>query len=493
MYPENQLQTPEILPGLIGSFWSHTFQGRGEVLAYATAVAEAYLQTAQASKEMFDTQSRLTCPVLRRQNWTPIRLRQSDAGAVPYLLGAAGELGNAPGLLGATTGNPLTFSVGRWAALPFLTTQQVNPTVLWTSGLDYTYDGSLLTFRTDPFDDDRIPRLPIYNEVGEQTDWQIVLWAYAAQEDVQTLYSHYGYVLGVQAPSSDAYKGLVNGLMDSLTGGSSSQTLRETVSAITGVPVTREPEETVEVVKVMTDHLVIATTAHAYRLPKNATPAVSVGDVLPAGSFLVDTVQLFELNRKAVPDVTCISLDRNLLPGGYNDSLLFFNRNVPLLIDDSEETVRVRFHLGGHPLDVDRFWRHLESKEDAYGYTLAGLLDTREEPTTPPSALTLPATVNPLEFLVQNVLTNNALLLKVRCGSLGAGVGLQWTKSLRRIVPPHNYLLVIIEMPELSDSATIADNDELDIGPAQEPLADSAPALAADDIVGIRTVGIECQ
>lgn len=70
------------------------------------------------------------------------------------------------------------------------------------------------------------------------------------------------------------------------------------------------------------------------------------------------------------------------------------------------------------------------------GGALAHLLDRRPNGPGEPLAH-LPATINPLEFLIANVLRNNAYLVRIKASSLRRRkLGLYNMRHLRRLLPP---------------------------------------------------------
>ena len=83
---------------------------------------------------------------------------------------------------------------------------------------------------------------------------------------------------------------------------------------------------------------------------------------------------------------------------------------------------------------------------------MAMLLDTRSEPTTQPTALALPAQINPLRFLIQNVLRNNTYLVSLKPSGFGKNaLKLPYSTVSRKTVPPHTLGIVLIELDDNVD------------------------------------------
>ncbi len=112
--------------------------------------------------------------------------------------------------------------------------------------------------------------------------------------------------------------------------------------------------------------------------------------------------------------------------------------------------------LSGRDVDVTKFWNEAHARGVARGETLAMLLDRRPVPVGQPTAGSLPATVNPLRFLLANVLRTRCLIARIKAGALGAGaLGLAYLRTLRRIIPPGTALVVLVELPTADDSVIV--------------------------------------
>jgi hypothetical protein len=101
------------------------------------------------------------------------------------------------------------------------------------------------------------------------------------------------------------------------------------------------------------------------------------------------------------------------------------------------------------------------------GQTLAELLDIRTNPTGEPTADNLPATINPLEFLLSNLMRNNLFVIRVRPDSFAANApGLQMFSLLRNIMPPHVSYVALIDLAPDTDTMDLSDVDSVveDVG-----------------------------
>ena len=84
--------------------------------------------------------------------------------------------------------------------------------------------------------------------------------------------------------------------------------------------------------------------------------------------------------------------------------------------------------------------------------TLAHLLDKRRQPSGEPTADNLPTEINPLRFLVENVLRNNVFVVRINVSALGQNrLGLYNIRHLRQVIPPQTAMIVVFELTLKSD------------------------------------------
>lgn len=85
--------------------------------------------------------------------------------------------------------------------------------------------------------------------------------------------------------------------------------------------------------------------------------------------------------------------------------------------------------------------------------TLAHLLDKRRQPSGEPTADNLPTEINPLRFLVENVLRNNVFVVRINVAALGQNrLGLYNIRHLRQVIPPQTAMIVVFELTLKSDT-----------------------------------------
>lgn len=496
IFPNNIYDHPQNLLAVLGSWWAHNYAGKDQVLNVIRGKSQVEQQTVLDLMELIASLSRFTVPIYHRDNWYPLYLYSSDRNSVEV--------------------NPLRYDDGitydegysydsprneQYHAFPLpkdlvdapiVMNRFTDPTLVLTQNMDYLIRDNTLLFRNNPFDDARVATRAVYTN-GQVTDTEALLWIYRGQWDWQHIYRQFGYVLGLKLQSSQGYHDLMNAVYDAIVGGTTTTTIRLALSAMTGIPLVKETSEIVETITSDGEILLIITDKNVYKFPVSAVPAVTVGQTVTRGAALTDTLQIYELNRGEVPaGLQALALGKGLLATCFYSDLIFENRNVPLIVEPDHPSgfTKVSWALGGFPLDVDKFFDDLHTRGvaaaqepvdeceasqlvrypandcDEIEYTgrrgtLAHLLDRRTSPIGEPKAGNLPSSINPLKFLIQNVLRNNAFIVRIKTTAAGQGeVGLHNFRFLRKIAPPHTAMLLIMDLTPFTDSITIGNFEE---------------------------------
>lgn len=482
--PVDQLADPHVLLGILGSFWSRTYGGRDQALAIAGAAGDAGAQAQLDLFELVESLARRTVPIAHRERWRVLYLLRSQRSPAVPTFGAAGAFGG-----GLSFGDVLDPGPYSWPCpidgVATIFNRLSSPSRSLTCGVDFSIGGGAITFRDDPFDDPLLAARDVMAEDGTAADREVALWCFAADTDLGYVYEQFGYVLGLKLPSSEAYRDLVNAILDAFVGGTAVDQLLAALAAITGTPLALEPSEVVRYVLRDARGLVVATDLHAYRFPGGATPVVAPGDVVNAGDPMVDTIEVRDLNDGLVPPgLLSLATGAGILAPGYYADLVWPGRDVALEVEEGPgQFTKVRWELGGYPQDVDKFWDEVHERGIVRGETLAHLLDVRDSPSTEPTRDSLPATINPLGFLVGNLLRGNAVFVRIRAGGLGRdALGLEQLRLLRRIVPPHACLITLIDLPPLDDSvnmgAIVEELADFDVG---APFSEYVPRTSLQD------------
>lgn len=433
------------------------------------------------------------------------------------------------------------------------------PTAALLNNVDFTIDQQrqALVFKTNPFDNPAfLRRATVVNGVPDE---EITLWGFCGKYDYDFVFNQFAYAVGIKLRTSQGYKDLINAIITGLVeGGISAAVLDLAFAAICGVPVSTEPVETVEVIEYDAQGLFIATDKTIYRFNATATPSVAPEQVITAGTQLVRGIDIkeFFVGNAAAPlfagdnalmvsrpyrdvlvdnsfeqpdagdnagialhpvtttcqnirrELTALALDDGYLSACFYGDLVFENKQVPLdvVTDHPSGYTYLRFKVGGFPADVDKFFDeiHARGAEKAIAnlphrgkYTLAQLLDKRANPTDEPTAAHLPDTLNPLQFLVENVLRNNVFVVRILVPALGPNnIGLYNIRHLQSLLPPQTGMIVVFELAAPTDTinATNSITEVTTRFTGMHPQHDTVPeSLVRDGGCTARLVSGTCQ
>lgn len=520
IYPNSDLDRAQNLLAVLGSFWSRTYTRADQVGSYVEGAALFAAQSHRNLLEIAASLSRYDVPLYHTEMWQPFVLRKSQRNSAATnvaLFDRTSEVFN----------GKLVFDTA--AATPYYAfpkpTQLVRaghifnkltaPTLALSENVDYVFDAerNAVVFVADPFENPNVLKRGVYT-AGQLADEEIVLWAFMGEFDYEYVYNQFAYALGIKLSTSQNAKDLMNAVFSGLVnGGATSADLDLALSAITGVPFAKD-DETVEVLRRDAHSALIITDKNVYRFPDDVTPVVVEGQAIRAGAELVDSVQIVELTAGAVPStVPALALDRGFLSACFYSDLVFENRPVPLEIDTAHPSgyTYLRFGLGGFPSDVERFFDELHARGVELAEqvsdpcdrrarrkgTLAHMLDRRTNPNSEPTAAHLPATVNPLQFIAENVLRNNVFLVRIKAAALGQNrLGLYNMRHLRQLLPPQTAMIVIYEIGGARDAFNGAENtyENTTTFVGMEEAADVvSAAMVSDAGAVVRALSGTCQ
>lgn len=461
------------LLGAVGSYWAHYFGDRDRLKLLFYGDGQEYAQTYLDYLEAVATVSRANVPVFHTEYWYLLVLSNNDGrNSVKNVYGQDdlryGEGGVQYGA--AQTGEvlfplPTDELIGRLTDIPGTIYNRVlYPSKSWVNGTDFDIDTErrLIRFREDPFTSGYAATSPVYDDNGEQVDEIIGLWVYNGKFDLDLIYNHWGFAINMLLPSSENYKALMNAIWDAYVRGSNIGALQTATAAMLGVPFVLEPTEVIEDIVAEPTRRLITTDKHVYTFSLEANVIVSIGQTVFAGEELTDAVVVSDLSGNApeYDTLSAIAIDKDYLSGGYFAELVFENQEVDVeyLGVDSDNKAVVTFRIQGFPSDVDLFFEKAQTIAKTTGKkTLAELLDLRDDPSTQPLPGNLPTQLNPLEFVLENIMRNNLWLIKVRTSAIAEGSpGLGLFKNFRDVVPPHTSLLIFVEIEAAADTIDLS-------------------------------------
>jgi hypothetical protein len=435
---------------LLGTFWVGFYGGSNLVYDYCRGVMINQQQLQQNLVELQESVGRSTIPVLNTENWYAVDFYKSQEVNAGYMQFGDGHQFGTSYTFGQLISNSKSYPLISTALQLGTAVDQISNTrVTFTAGVDYLAypQVGIVTFLASLFTNPNItPQKVVINGV---TDYRVRLFFFKAGIDRQWLTQQFGYVFNLNYSSSVNYKTLINAIFDSSVSASNHHQITNTIAALTDTPVVKNDGEIVKVIASDANSKLVITDQNVYKFNPTATVTVTVGQVVNKSDQLVDTVQVWSNGQGKVPSfLTALTLGEGFINKVVAGPLTFNNSNTSLVVTPNVSGyTKVEWSLGGNPADVATFFTLMHTKGVAAGKTLAMCMDTRPQPqATQPTAASLPATVNPMLFLFQNVLRDNVFVVDVKSSQLGSNaLGLSGWGILRQIIPPHSTLILVVE------------------------------------------------
>lgn len=464
LFPVQELLRTSSARTILGNFWTEVFQGQDQVLRYGDAVGIRLQQIALDLQTFLRGLDRHTVPVTRTQQWVRLVLRQSQRAGLPLLAdaGLAADTGLAADQTTVAVTYPLSPEIVGAAGVSDGLDQ---PTFLWFPDSDFRIHSrfSRIEFRQDPFLLN--PGQPILVD-GQVHDRELELWLADASLPNPDAADRVFALLREPATTDPDDLAAANAVLDAIVSGTARETMDALLAAVSGslraAGVVREVLRDQHGLRIVTDARVL--TFH-----RDASPQVRRDDSL-AGRSPVTDFEIHELNRRQIPaSLPAITLPAVLLGPDYAAGITFHNRRVPVQVTTVAGRARVAWELGGREADIVRFWDDVHSRGLAVEKTLGNWLDARADGTEPDAAR-LPKEINPLEFLVQHVLGNNAIVLVVLAPP-GHAERLRWLRWLRVVVPPETAYFLVIRIAAAPATLRASGNDTSRIQPIRSQTA----------------------
>jgi hypothetical protein len=294
VYPRGDLDDPDSILDGRGSFYTEQFDGTEVLYTLYRGRELQYEQVYTNYLEAVNTVARSTIPIYHRENWRPLVFNESNSTAV----GDNYRLPLPTGIINVTT----------------LSNRVVNPSWTKVQGIDFAVNASAgtITFSEDIFDNLLIP-----TRVNASGQTEATLFGYGVDEDAEYIHTHLGYVFGLDLESSENYRDFLNALWDANARGPTMNAVTKAVAAAMDAPVTQQDGEVVESVVTGRGSKYIITDTNVYTYHRNATEAVSVGDVLTEGDTLANVFEVLETGGSR--SLRGIDVDL-VIPQGYRDT-----------------------------------------------------------------------------------------------------------------------------------------------------------------------------
>ena len=424
----------------LGSFWRNIHEGTGFVRGLQNArgikLAQFYLDLIESLK----LQDRNGAPVFHRELWKPLVIRLSSRDkttANVVKTGDSVELAE-EGLQPSGEFEGYEIEIGKMAkardyvaypvhedivSISGIADNIVSPKTVLKAGVDFEYrDGAVIFPKDrDPFGKGSgfSPYDVVDDDVDAKPDVELVLWASDALIDRNYISDHVSYALGIDCPSNDIAKRIVNAGWDALNCGLTPELIRSLLAAMANIPVIQEPEETVIKISVEDDCKTVKTDRHAYTVsPKaNLRKSVKLGSVLHRGEFLDESIKVYPFlnNIESVrdnyeygdgieEDIPVIDIPGSILSTGSANGLFVEWSRTPLVFNgiDSRGHRKLSFKMGGLEEDVEKFWEDTWQRAEEEGIDIEPMFDVDAD-----------GKVSPAEFFLKYFIGGNTIVVTI--------------------------------------------------------------------------------
>lgn len=428
IYPTEYDSVNELLY-VVGQFWQQLHIDE-TVIAYVGARGLAEEQAVNNFDEFLSCASRFQIPYYHTVTAYPVTIANS--------LGVPGPFNGARQWL--ITIPPVETSV--------LQDAPASPQIALFNDIDYIFNGANIVFLTDPFLNPNLTQVPVYDAAGNTIDTSIQLWFSRPSFEIYLLYEQYGYAINFTMPSSQQAKDLMNQYFNAIVSGTAKEQVERAISYLTGIPLAFVDGETVELITSDSTSQVIITDQNVYRIPFGSVILVSPAQILSSGQALCDALQFFDCNRGQLPTAAqCPGVILNpgmLIDNSISGPLTFQNESLPVIVTTVSGKTMISLALGGNPSYVSQFWSLAQTRGAALGATLAELLDTRTIKVGEPTAANLPAALNPLQLIMQNILRYSGRLCVTKSPLFPSSApGISQGQYLRQIILPNEIMLIV--------------------------------------------------
>jgi len=524
----------------MGSFWKNIHEGRefvkGLQRVRGIKVAQFYLDLLESLK----LQDRNGIPVFHRELWKPLILRKSQRNqAQENMLAIGGDFVLGPQPSGSKYGEGTDLEIGKLANLDNyvtypvegdiasivsgITNNVINPTVSYKVDSDFpSKDGNVVYMNgtlifpldMDPFaEDSRFEVYDVVDDIRDESipDQEVVLWASNVLIDHNFISNHMSYALGIDCPSTDIAKRIINAGWDSLNCGLTPELIRTLIAAILNIPVIQEVEEQVLKVTEENGNHIVTTDKHVYTVYGKATlrDCVKNRELLHRGDLLDQAIKIYplltdvsesklegttEYSDILKTDVPVIPIPRAVLRTKTSNGLSVDWTPADILWDgdyDANDHRKLYFKINGPDEDVKAFWEDVWENAEKDNIDLDDIFadceytDDEQSSSESSSSDEPPWQIIPAAFFLQNMLGANTLIItldrdQVEDASL---IRNQMFFGIINKVMPSSMRLFFIEHTEIGDEHDTYTLDEPEgEGEYAVGVTDEAKDYALEDI-----------
>ena len=489
-YPKNDLDVAEKVRALTGGYWIDIYEGKDQIEDLVDARTTLWKDALLVWKEAELSKSRLGISPFKSKSWVYFPILKSEGIANRGFYEGGAVYGSSTISYGEAVGFSWKLPAGV-TSVSQIYNRVSYPSASLFEGVDFSLNTSnnRLVFSFDPFLNINFATRDKLNSKGVQ-DRELAMWLYLPKIDQRSVQQIYGLPIGIDGKSGDAYKGLVNAIYDCLILGMSSGRLSRLLGYALDAPVA----SSTEIVESINSSIrkVIVTNKKVYFLSARAQPTVSVGDEVILGQSLSDALVIKELVRGSdLSDVKAITLGKGFTNNQFSYDLTFVNENLPVEVTDNDGVTDLKFKVSGHPFDVDRFWEMVHSNGVRKEKTIAMGLDLREDKTGTLYRESLPSIINPLQFLINEMIPGGLTLVTIKAESVPQGI--PRLDVVPDLVSLGNGVFFIFEAPLAIDSEFTVQSSNEDTYTGAETLEEYGASYLLNSAVVIKSISSQCS
>jgi hypothetical protein len=475
-FPSNDAADGQYLYRSLGSFWTQVFQDREALRGYTTGMAEEFIQAYYRLIETLKQYSVKEISPLRKERWKPLMIKKSEFNKSAFVFESGGAVfGFQPnedkfyanqlfrfGFPKESVGNKVysyspTFKLGTFGAIA---NRIISPSLLLLPGVNVLLHNNTLFFNTDLFSNDYIPRARLISDSGVPATYQdadgnkiddelIVLWMYHAEVDYNDLHDNFGVLLDIKPTAAKDYKRLLQAVMSLSVEGPTITAINSCLAAFVNTPIIIEPSEIIEDIFDQLGEKIIITDKHTYKVPvdQELNAKLQIGDRVHAGEILSNNIKIIDIVIDPVWWKNEISTNKLAFSShvfAANTKHQLFFENTVSLVTYTER--KLTFPVLGEPEDVAAFQAHINDdtpKPDGSPGNLTQLLDALNFKRNATNYLS----INPVDFLFNNILKNNTLLVKLDFYSEAQLLDFfDLFPTIKDYLPAHVYFLLYIKL-----------------------------------------------
>jgi hypothetical protein len=485
-FPTGAETDASVLYRSLGSFWTQIFQDKAFIKGYTFAQAEQAIQRYYDLMEVISAYSVKDTPVFHKSKWQPIQILKSKFGSTPFVFesGASifGPQANSDqyyknvtfqfGFPKRPAAEVFLFNVGdNLKSFGIISDRVFNPSFFLCHGSDVLLTDGVLYFNQNIFDNPSVKKVDVIAEDGTKKQFTdtngnlvdeqlVILWAYHADLDESILFNNFGYIFELNLNNDQFFKDILKGIFDLFVDGPTIQNIVAVCSAFLGVEPIIETTEVIESVFDDSKYHFVVTDKHVYKfdLTHNLKTNIVKGAVFQAGDTLTQDIQYFDnvitpgwwgstnvLRPK-------LALSQHLFLGNYESQFIVSNDVDLVTVNSIGDIV---FPIEGTQQDIINFHKQLNANKTE----IKAILGLGGPGTSAP--------IQPVNFLMENFLKTNTVLIKFRFATNKIQSGfLALLPLLRSQLPPYVYIIMDLELvltsevyDKLNEAVTIAFDD----------------------------------